>query len=557
MKLTHMGISHFRSIGAEPVMIDLSKKITVLVGQNDGGKSNVLRGVQQATEAWSSKTVAVSEIDWHKRDGNCRPFVHIRVEREPSDSPNAMRWPSVTILSSMSAKIWDAPICQEIQSLGLDELDSLASEWGFGVSLQAGGRERRALLLRGIANDMIKLARPPALDMHLIPQFRRIEDTEKYSVDGRGIIKLLAKWQVPDIGEDHLEKKLGQIEQLLRLLLGRPLAKIEVPPTHDKIIVRDGTMRLPLESHGTGVHQLIILAIAVLSQDNVIFGIEEPEIHLHPLLQKRFMQFLLHETTNRYVITTHSASLIAPSEEVEVIHLKMVDGVTIPSRVQTDAGSLAILEDLGHQPSDLLQANSVIWVEGPSDRVYLNCWIHLLYPNLVEGIDYSIMFYGGRLLSHLTMEREEEAELTDFVKLLRINQRSALVMDSDRKASSETLNPTKIRIIDECKRNDVQCWVTDGREIENDLAPRTVQAALAEAGQLDGKVAIKPFAKFDDSMSAALQKSKKSWCDYGTHKAAWAHRFAKHIAIEDMSTELQAHVHELVKALCPQAQVKS
>jgi len=35
----------------------------------------------------------------------------------------------------------------------------------------------------------------------------------------------------------------------------------------------------------------------------------------------------------------------------------------------------------------------------------------LASPELVEGIDYSIMFYGGRLLSHLSMERED-GELT-------------------------------------------------------------------------------------------------------------------------------------------------
>ncbi|MFN0080780.1 MAG: AAA family ATPase [Prosthecobacter sp.] len=46
MKFTHLGISHFRSIGETPVIIDLSKKITILVGQNDCGKSNVLRGLE-------------------------------------------------------------------------------------------------------------------------------------------------------------------------------------------------------------------------------------------------------------------------------------------------------------------------------------------------------------------------------------------------------------------------------------------------------------------------------------------------------------------------------
>jgi recombinational DNA repair ATPase RecF len=47
MKLTHLGVSYYRSIGAELVTIDLSKKITVLVGANNCGKPNVLRVLER------------------------------------------------------------------------------------------------------------------------------------------------------------------------------------------------------------------------------------------------------------------------------------------------------------------------------------------------------------------------------------------------------------------------------------------------------------------------------------------------------------------------------
>ena len=47
----------------------------------------------------------------------------------------------------------------------------------------------------------------------------------------------------------------------------------------------------------------------------------------------------------------------------------------------------------------ILQANCVVWVEGPSDRIYLKHWIEAVTSELIEGLHYSIMFYGGRLLS--------------------------------------------------------------------------------------------------------------------------------------------------------------
>lgn len=57
----------------------------------------------------------------------------------------------------------------------------------------------------------------------------------------------------------------------------------------------------------------------------------------------------------------------------------------------TPAQLWTVCADLGYRPSDLLQANAIIWVEGPSDRIYINHWLDQQAPDLVEGIDYSIM----------------------------------------------------------------------------------------------------------------------------------------------------------------------
>lgn len=121
------------------------------------------------------------------------------------------------------------------------------------------------------------------------------------------------------------------------------------------------------------------------------------------------------------------------------------------------------------------QANSIIWVEGPSDRLYIRHWINSIAPNLIEGLHYSIMFYGGRLLSHLSAN---DPEVNSFISLRRLNRHIALVMDSDKHDAQYPLNDTKARIKEEFEKGDGFAWVTEGREIENYVDPAILEGAV-------------------------------------------------------------------------------
>ncbi|HEY4245528.1 MAG TPA: AAA family ATPase [Lacunisphaera sp.] len=329
---------------------------------------------------------------------------------------------------------------------------------------------------------------------------------------------------------------------------------MEVGHKKNTIIVKDGTLRLPLESLGTGIHELIILAIAVLSHNNCLVCIEEPEIHLHPLLQRRFIDFLRKETTNRYVITTHSPALIAPHQDTAVTHLWLDSGMTKSRLIETTDHSLEALRDLGTKASDLLQANSVIWVEGPSDRIYLKRWLELLHPSeFREGIDYSIMFYGGRLLAHVSLDREESAvgseDADDLVRLLRINQHSAILIDSDRRNNTAPLNATKLRVQQECTNSNVLCWITDGREIENYLPNKALVATYAELAGSEPDLKLRRFDDIETVLKKSLSKTWRRANYYDKSKPQMARRIAQHISKEELNADLVAWMEKLVRVV--------
>ncbi len=166
------------------------------------------------------------------------------------------------------------------------------------------------------------------------------------------------------------------------------------------------------------------------------------------------------KTGCRFFLTTHSniaIDLFASDPEAQIIHVTHNVKSTQSKRILTYMDTKGVLDDLDVRASDLLQANCVVWVEGPSDRRYINRWIDLFTDGeLKEGAHYQCVFYGGRLMAHLSAESTAYA-----VKILNVNSNAILVVDSDRKSKSDSINATKERLVHEISQIGGVAWVTD------------------------------------------------------------------------------------------------
>lgn len=499
MKIDGFGIAGFRSFGPEMIYINELGKINIFIGKNNSGKSNILRfcnhlskinlgqqykGFDQSLDYCLA--VPDKEIKYAiqvKRDSPISGKVHSQIASlftfsEIKFQEAFPEWQD-EIWFDFSSKYfggdWDKQLAiEQIGKLIETRCNSNVTNALAGKQLNytGGSHEKRSSDLAKVIVGWVNLS----FSVHMIDAFRQITpESDDSSLSGKGLIKRLREIQSPELSQYQASKeKFAKINNFVKELLGEADAYLEIPAKLDDVYVSIKGKILPLHSLGTGIHELIILAASVTIIDDAVFCIEEPEIHLHPELQKKFIRYIEQNTTNQYLITTHSNSFF-DMDGVNIYHCRLKGQYTVCNLVNTEGERHSVLTDLGYKASDILQSNFIVWVEGPSDRIYLNHWIQYKEPSLTEGLHYTIMFYGGRLLSHLSFDNPEVKE---FIQLCKLNRNAAILIDSDKGSSHQRINSTKHRIKDDFEKNGCLVWITKGKEIENYLDGETLNTAV-------------------------------------------------------------------------------
>lgn len=218
--------------------------------------------------------------------------------------------------------------------------------------------------------------------------------------------------------------------------------------------------------------------------------IEEPELFIHPQLQKilyriiqRFLPF------HQIFITTHSPFILNSHDDNSSIHqIVKVNDASFVKNVKK-SNLIDVLQELGVKPSDILMNNGFLLVEGEKDiRLFKKIFNEIIKEKHIELIP-----FGGKDKLHYY------ADHNIISKLVERGFKFRIILDKDE-GNKKTYNDIKDPIVKE------HIILLPVREVENlYLNPRILKTYLKKYHLEDFEdEKIKDFIK--DMLSKAITK---------------------------------------------------
>ena len=473
-------IKNYRSI--EEATIPLESKVCALVGPNNSGKSNVLKAISIiANETYNRLDTNTTEYIVEVGDNTINKIARTKKNFRNIIFTEDIKTLKVTLKASNSHSLnnTSATLSEELPARLKNYFASDDFLHDFGHRADLESNKKRFVLDLGVQSLFKGSVYLPNIRFITkegsVPPFHNQWEFPGETIAFDKLIPTLASIDRPsrELSENR-EVKKGICDFIGYCLEAK---NVDFEVSNDRNVIHltiDGEERR-LDDFGTGVEQLLLIGTAIQKMPDRFVLIDEPEVHLHPGTQKRIIRYFTENTTDntRIIIATHSPSII-DNDNISLIRTSRSEGVSKYTTIKSNNERYEAVRALGHRPSELVQTNFVIWVEGPSDRIYVNSWINWSSPNLIEGIDYSVLIYGGRLLSNHSYDEQ----YADLIQCLPLSRRFCVLMDSDKRSKAARINTTKKRVEAECKNSNAMCWITRGREIENYIPPEVFQNCI-------------------------------------------------------------------------------
>ena len=234
----------------------------------------------------------------------------------------------------------------------------------------------------------------------------------------------------------------------------------------------DGTMALSLADVGAGVAQLIFTVISVANRKPSVILIDEPELHLHPAMQAKFVETLSKYSEFGVVFATHSIGLARQvASKILVVSRDNKSGKSSVRTLEGTANAAQLLGEMSYSQFSALGGSHLLLVEGTTEVKTMRVLLRKL------GIDGHVMIIPLGGTSLIGSGRADELQ-----EFKRIGADVFVLIDSERGSEDEPLTKERGGFQDTCSRifGAERVFLTKRRATENYLSDRAIKAVKSE-----------------------------------------------------------------------------
>lgn len=369
-------VRNFKKFGS--VEFDLPNRV-VIVGPNNSGKTTLL----QAIAAWSELA-----FQWRER--------HPDLAREPDSDNypftdlNLLRFHSVPLADF--DHLWQGKDVNEPLSIHLHT--GPPDNWRIGFEVlyfhSEVARVRPACDVS--ENDLEACLNEPLMPTYIPPASGLNREEEKKSTEV--ITQRLAQAQGGRVLRNLLlavsqdDEKWSSLEEEIRTCFGYQLLR---PSAGAQVLVqyrhRAKGPSYELNSAASGFLQVLTVYAALLHKEASVVLVDEPDAHLHILLQRKMYDSLTRiasKSRSQLIISTHSEQLIRNADAAD---LRVLTEGLSPIPPTAAIGTMTL------ENTDIVMAQTkrkILYVEGLTDVRILTEWArvlhHLMLPVLETGL---------------------------------------------------------------------------------------------------------------------------------------------------------------------------
>jgi len=399
MRIKYIKIKNFRSI-KDQITVSLSPNKTVIVGQNNSGKTNIITALDIVFGEKYPTYYSLNESDFFD------PTQPIEIEIKVSEIDKDKDYSSIKWKQN-NASADKRKITFNKGQLFLKFTAKSPDNKTFECFVEKKPPRTRDNTVRSLSDEF----RRSLLSFVFVPADRTVRvdlKTGEYNWYGK-LLRLILDSQKQTEGYNGLVAKLEEIENLIKSVLkseeilkvGQFLTFVEdvkfaLTKSQDpedllkyvKILVKGKTSDyLELSRFGHGTQSAILIGLLELYlhltsqyRDSVlkVFAVDEPENFLHPQ-GKRLINFLLERISERedtqIIYTTHSSELATNFEEgkftlKDIVYVYKKNGITKVKRFSEEESKsfFKIQEELDVEKGEIFFASAVILVEGETEK---------------------------------------------------------------------------------------------------------------------------------------------------------------------------------------------